>query len=314
MYAILRIAAAVPTLLGVTLFAFVLVHMAPGDPLTTLTGGRVSQDVLNHLRSFYGFDLPLPLQYLHWLGQLVVGNFGASFSTGRSVAPELLSAFVNSLKIMVLALPLTALCGWWLGDFVAWHARTAIGRTLGMLAGIFVSVPSYWLGMVLVALFGVTLNWLPVMGLGPLVSWGGLLSFKGLSYLILPAVTLMIAPVGILARSTKTAIETVIEQDFPEALRARGIPDRQVRGRIARNALPGLLTIYGLQISYMFSGLVLVEAIFAWPGLGTYLTLAISARDIPSIQAGILLSASIFVAVNLIADLLQNNLDRRSRR
>ena len=314
MYVIIRLAAAIPTLLGVTLFAFILVHLAPGDPLTALTGGRVSQEVLAHLRSFYGFDLPLPVQYLHWLGRLVVGDFGASFSTGRNVAPELLGATDESLKILALAAPIAVLSGWWLGNFAAWHAQSPLGRALSVVLGSFVSVPSYWLGMMLVALFGVTLNWLPVMGMGPTTSWAGLFTLKGLSYVVLPVATLILAPIGILARSTKTAVETVIEEDFPEALRARGMPDHYVRRRVARNALPGLFPIYGLQISYMFSGLVLVEAIFSWPGLGTYLTLAITARDIPSIQAGILLSALVFVAMNLIADLLQSSLDRRTRR
>ena len=314
MYVILRIAAAVPTLLGVTLFAFLLVRMAPGDPLAALTGGRVSQEVLDHMRSFYGLDLPLPVQYLHWLGRLAIGDFGASFSTGRSVAPELFSAVNASLKILVIAAPLAVLAGWFAGNFAAWHSRAPAGRALTMALGSFVSVPSYWLGMVLVAAFGVILNWLPVMGMGPATTWAGWFSLPGLGYLVLPVVTLIVAPAGILGRSTKTAVEAVIEEDFPEALRARGMPDRYIRRRVARNALPGLFPLYGLQISYMFSGLVLIEAIFAWPGIGNYLTLAITARDIPSIQAAILLSALVFVALNLIADLLQHGFDRRTRR
>ena len=314
MYVILRIAAAVPTLLGVTLFAFLLIHMAPGDPLATLTQGYASQEVLAHLRSFYGFDLPLPVQYLHWLGHVVVGDLGESFSSGRSVAPELVSALNESLKILALAVPITVIAGWWLGDLAAWRANKPLGRGLTVVLGSFVSVPSYWLGLVLVALFGVILNWLPVMGMGPTTTWAGWFTLKGQIYLVLPVAALVLAPIGILARSTKTAIETVIESDFPEALRARGMPPRYIRARVARNALPGLFSIYGLQISYMFSGLVLVEAIFAWPGLGTYLTLAITARDIPSIQAGILLSAVVFVLLNLTADLLQGSLDRRTRR
>jgi peptide/nickel transport system permease protein len=314
MYVILRIAAAVPTLLGVTLFAFLLVHLAPGDPISAMTQGGASQEVLQHLRAFYGFDLPLPVQYLHWLSRVVVGDLGASFSTGRNVAPELFSALNESLKILALAVPITVIAGWWLGDLAAWHASKPLGRMLTVILGSFVSVPSYWLGLVLVAVFGVILNWLPVMGMGPATTWSGWFTYKGLSYLVLPIAALVLAPIGILARSTKTAIEAVIESDFPEALRARGMPNRYIRARVARNALPGLFPIYGLQISYMFSGLVLVEAIFAWPGIGSYLTLAITARDIPSIQAGILLSAAVFVLLNLIADLLQGSFDRRARR
>lgn len=314
MYVLVRIASAVPTMLGVTIFAFLMVHLAPGDPLAALTGGRVPADVLAHLRSFYGFDLPLPVQYFHWLGNVLTGDFGASFTSGRAVTPELLSAVGNSLKVLILAAPLAVLGGWLLGNLAAWQRDSNLGRGLSVVLGGFVSIPSYWLGMLLVALFGVILNWLPVMGMGPATSWAGLLSLKGLSYMVLPAVTLVVGPIGILARSTQAAIDAVREQDFPEALRARGLPERHIRRRIARNALPGLFPIYGLQVSYMFSGLVLIEAIFAWPGLGGYLTLAITGRDMPSIQAGILLSAAVFVLLNLLADLLQTTFDRRTRR
>jgi peptide/nickel transport system permease protein len=314
MYALLRIAMAIPTLLGVTVFTFLMVHMSPGDPLTVLTGGRISQEVLDRIRVFYGFDQPLPVQYGRWLARIVVGDFGVSFSTGRAVAPELLAALANSLKILVIAAPLTVLGGWLLGSLAAWRSGTRLGHALSVLMGGLVSVPSYWFGMLLVALFGVTLNWLPVMSMGPGVTWAGWFSLEGLSYAILPTLAIIIAPVGILARSTKAAIAATLDQDFPDALRARGLPESHVRRRVARNALPSLFTIYGLQIAYMFSGLVLVEAIFAWPGLGNYLTLAITARDMPAIQAGILLSALVFVLLNLGADLLQSAFDRRARR
>jgi peptide/nickel transport system permease protein len=314
MYAVWRIAAAVPTLLGVSLFAFLMVHLSPGDPMTSLTGGLVSQEIVEQFGAYYGFDRPLPAQYASWLGKVLTGDFGVSISNGRSVAPELFSSVNASLKVIVLSAPVAVMLGWWLGNLAAWRSRTSGGRLLTLVLGGLVSVPSYWLGLVLVAIFGVTLNWLPVMGMGPAESWSGWFSLEGLSYVILPVVTLIVAPVGILARSTKTAIEAVIEADFPEAMRARGMSERYVRARVARNALPGLLPLYGLQISYMFGGLVLIEAIFAWPGLGNFLILAITARDIPSIQAGILVSASIFVLFNLAADLLQNLLDKRAVR
>jgi peptide/nickel transport system permease protein len=314
MYAAIRIAAAVPTLLGVSVFAFLMVHLAPGDPLTAMTGGLAPQSVVQQFAAFYGFDRPLPEQYLHWLSNVLRGDLGVSVSSGRSVGPELLAAFENSLKFVLLAAPLATGIGWAIGSYAAWNPRTVPGRALMVLLGTFVSVPQYWLGMVLVAIFGVSLHWLPVMGMGPASNWSGWLTPEGLTFLILPVATLLIGPVGILGRSTRTAIEAVIASDLPEALRARGMSERYVRARVARNALPGLLPLYGLQVSYMFGGLVMIEAIFALPGFGNFLILAITSRDMPSIQAGILVSSSIFVLLNLLADLLQHGLDRRAAR
>ncbi len=314
MYLAVRIASAMPTLLGVTLVAFLLVHLAPGDPLTTLTGGLASEEVRKGLEAFYGFDRPLPEQYLSWLRHIGSGDFGMSFSSGRRVGPELLAATWNSLKLVLIAAPLAVVGGWLLGTQAAWRRGSEVGRAIGLLLLTLVSVPSYWAGLVLVVIFGVILNWLPVMGIGPAASWSGWLSPHGLPYLVLPIATLIVGPTGILARSTKSAIERAGSQDFVEALRARGLSRAHVRRRIARNALPGLFSIYGLQISYMLGGIILVESIFAWPGLGTYLIGAIAARDMPAIQAGVLLIASVFVVLNLTADLLQNGFDRRAAR
>jgi peptide/nickel transport system permease protein len=314
MYLIVRTASAIPTLLGVTLFVFLLVHLAPGDPLTALTSGLASSDVRKELEGFYGFDRPLAEQYFHWLGRIAVGDFGLSFSTGRSVGPELMSATGNSLKLIVIAAPIAVVAGWGLGTLAAWRRDSAVGKALDFMLLALVSVPAYWAGLALAVIFGVMLNWLPVMGVGPAASWAGWLSPAAAPYLLLPVLTLVVGPIGILARSTKSAIERASAQDYVEALRARGLSARHIRRRVARNALPGLFSIYGLQIAYLLGGVILVEGIFAWPGLGNYLTLAIGARDTPSIQAGVLLIASAFVALNLAADILQNAFDRRARR
>lgn len=314
MYSLFRIAAAIPTLFGVTIFTFIMVQFTPGDPMTAITGGLLSEAETSKMASYYGLDLPLHEQYLNWLRRVLVGDFGTSTSNGRSVGPELFAALQSSLKFVLIAAPIAVMGGWLIGQFVAWNGRTIRGNAVALFLGVSVSVPGYWLGMMLVAVFGVMLHWLPVMGLGPAATWSGWLTPAGLAHIILPVITLLLGPIGILGRSTRTATESVMASDLPEALRARGLSERYVRGRVARNALPGLLPLYSLQISYMFGGLVLIESIFALPGFGNFLLLAITARDMPSVQAGILVAASIFVLLNLIADLLQHNLDKRADR
>jgi peptide/nickel transport system permease protein len=312
-YALLRLAAAVPTLLGVSLVTFLLVHLAPGDPLATLTQGLAPESVMAALRAYYGFDQPLPVQYLRWLGQVAQGEFGVSIATGQAITPALGAALANTLKILLPAALLAVSLGWLLGS----AAALSPPGFAGLFSGVFiacVSVPSYWLGLVLIAGFAVSLNWLPVMGMGPGATLGGLLSAQGLAHLVLPAITLAVTPAGILARSTKATIETVAAQDFVEALRARGLPPGEIRGAIRRNAMPTLVALYGLQVAYLFGAVILIETVFAWPGIGTFLANAIQQRDLPSIQAALLVTASAFVIVNLVADMLQVLLDPRVRR
>lgn len=302
-----------PTLVGVSIVAFLMVHLAPGDPLTTLTQGLSSQAAIEQLKSFYGLGRSLPEQYLHWLANVLAGDFGVSITSGRRIAPALADAFCNTLKILVPAAVLAVAAGWTLGSLAA-LGGTRAGRFPEALGIALVSVPPYWLGLVSIAVFGVTLGWLPAMGIGPGGNWAGYFSIDGVRHVLLPMATLAVTPAGILARSTKSALETSSTQDFVEALRARGLPERAVRRRIRRNAMPALFALYALQIAYLLGASILVETVFSWPGIGTFLANAIQQRDMPSIQAGLLVVATAFVALNLAADLLQAAFDPRIRR
>ncbi len=319
MFLALRIAAALPTLAGVSLVAFLLVHLAPGDPIATLTQGLASQDVVASLRAYYGFDRSLPEQYVRWLANVLVGDFGVSVTSGQRIAPLLSQSFGNTLKIVIPAALLAIAAGWLIGSAAA-QGRTrsawlrGVAAAMSGLASVLASLPPYWIGLVLIAVFGVALAVLPVMGIGPATTLDGLATASGLQHLILPAVTLAITPAGILALSTQSAIEAASKQDFVEAMRARGITDARIRRRVRRNALPSLFALYGLQVAYLLGASILIETVFAWPGIGTFLANAIQQRDMPSIQAALLIIGSCFVVMNLLADLLQSAADPRIHR
>ena len=312
-YTAFRLAAAIPTLFGVSLVAFLMVHLALGDPLATLTQGYASEAALQQLRAYYGFDRSLPEQYLNWLGEIIRGNFGISVTTGQQVATGVWEAFGNSLILAVPAALLSILGGWLLGSHAVFSNRWA-NRVYSGLFIAFIAMPSYWFGMLLVALFSVMLGLLPAIGMGGLDSFFDLATRDGLAHAILPVVTLAITPAGILARSTKSILEDVSERDFVLALRARGLSETRVRRAIQRNAMPSLTALYGLQIGYLLGGVILIEIVFAWPGIGVFLATAIEQRDLPSIQAALLVTAIAFVALNLAADLLQAIVDPRIRR
>lgn len=314
MYWLTRALATLPTLVGVSVFSFLLVHLTPGDPLTTLTEGAASEATIARLQAYYGFDQPLPVQYATWLAGVLSGDFGVSVSMGRPIAPMLGTAVLNTLAIAVPAAFLAVFGGWALGVRAALSQNRFVSRSLSFLLPALVSVPPYWLGMVMVAVFAVSLTWLPAMGMGPAGSLSGLLSPGGLQHLVLPVLTLTVATMGILARSTKAAVEHVAELDFVAAMRARGAAQNSIDRRIARNASPGLASLYGLQIAYLLGASILVESVFAWPGLGVFLTNAIQQRDIPAIQAALLVLGVAFVILNLVADMVQAYLDPRVKR
>lgn len=314
MYWLLRCLSALPTLIGVSLFAFLVIHFAPGDPLSSLLQGEASDAVAARLREHYGLDQPFVAQYFRWLSNMAVGDFGSSIALGQPVGPILFDAIGNTLKILLPAAVLAVGGGWWLGNR-AGRARTPAGRhLLSILLPSLVSIPPYWLGMVLVAALAVAVGWLPAMGMGPARELGGVFSVDGALHLVLPTVTLAAGTIGILARSTKAAVESAAQLDFVEAMRARGASEKKINRRIAMNVAPGLASLYGLQVAYLFGAAILVESVFAWPGLGSFLINAIQHRDFPSIQAALLVLGVAFVLLNLLADIVQGTLDPRVRR
>ncbi len=314
-----RLLYALPIALGVSVVCFALVFLAPGDPLQTVMPPDATQDMIDLVKRAYGFDKPLPVQFLHWLWSVLHGDFGLSVATRRPVATEVGTALANTLVLAAFAVPLSFVIGAVLGTIAGCAPANWFGKLLDRLvtgtAVLGVSVPNYWLGLVLVILFAVEYAWLPASGMGA----GGSADFSiwrwsDLRFAVLPVITLSLVPVGIIARTTRAAVLDVRSQDFVTTLRAKGLSEPAVIRHILKNAAPGMLAVMGLQFGYLMGGSILVEPVFTWPGSGALLGRAIINRDVPVLQGAILCLALIFVATNLVVDLIQAALDPRVRR
>jgi peptide/nickel transport system permease protein len=313
-YIIRRFLYVMPIAVGVTVMIFALVHLAPGDPLNAVVAADAPAEVVQQLKEAYGFDRPLPVQYGRWLWRAVQGDFGTSIATGRPVAQALVKAVPNTLILAVFA----ALLGFTLGCLLGAVAGYWQGRALDKLAtGVAVagvSVPHYWLGLVLVIVFAVELNVLPAMGMGPGGSGAWAWDAVHLSHLVLPVITLSVIPTGIVTRTVRAAVAEILQQEFVQALHAKGLWSRQVLVHVVKNAAPTVLAVVGLQFGYLLGGSILVETVFSWPGTGFLLNDAIFRRDIPLLQGTILVLALFFVFLNLLVDILQTAIDPRMRR
>ena len=314
-----RLVYALPISFGVSLVCFMLVYLAPGDPLQTVLPPDANAEMIEVVKRAYGFDKPLPVQFANWLWRAAHGDFGLSVATRRPVALEVWGALANTVQLAVFAVPLSFLIGAGLGTLAGCAAPTRAGRSVDRLvtgtAVLGVSVPNYWLGLVMVIIFAVELSWLPASGMGAAGS-EAFSAFRAddLRHLVLPVVTLAMVPVGIIARTTRAAVLEVRSQDFVTTLRAKGLGEWAVVRHVLKNAAPGMLAVMGLQFGYLMGGSILVEPVFAWPGSGTLLGRAIVNRDVPVLQGAILCLALVFVAANLVVDLMQAAIDPRVRR
>lgn len=314
LYLLRRLLYAVPIALSVGLVCFLLVHIAPGDPINAIVPADAPQELVEQIRRDYGLDRPLPIQFAVWLGKVAQGDFGTSLATGRAVWADLSVAIGNTLRLALAA----ALIGFALGTVLGGLAGSFQGSPIDKLAVAFavagVSVPHYWLGMVLVVIFSVQLNWLPAMGAGPGGSSDWAWDAEHLRHLILPAVTLSVIPMGIVTRTVRGIVAEILNQDFVQTLRAKGLSGRRVFLHVVKNAAPNSIAVMGLQLGYLLGGSILVETVFSWPGTGLLLNNAIFQRDLPVLQATILVLAMFFVVLNLAVDLVQTAIDPRIRR
>lgn len=313
-YIIRRVLYAVPIALAVSLLCFLLVHIAPGDPVNAIVPADAPQAVVEQIRAEYGLDKPLPVQFGLWLLKVVQGDLGRSLATGRAVTDDLVVAVQNTLRLSLIAAAIGFIAGTLLGSIAgafrgSWIDRLAVG-----FAAAGVSVPHYWLGMVLVILFSVTLNVLPAMGAGPGGSGDWVWNWEHMRHLVLPAVTLSVIPMGIVTRTVRGIVAEILNQDFVNTLRGKGLRRGGILLHVAKNAAPGALAIMGLQLGYLMGGSILVETVFSWPGTGFLLNSAIFQRDIPVLQGTILVLALFFVSLNLLVDLMQTALDPRIKR
>ena len=313
-YLLKRLLYTLPIALGVTLVSFTLVYLAPGDPLNAIAPADAPADVIEALKVTYGLDRPMPVRYALWLGRALHGDLGASIATGRPIAGEVMSAAGNTLLLAVFAAFVGVAFGCILGALAGYHAGGWIDRIASAISVVGVSVPHYWLGLVLTIVFSVKLGWLPAMGAGPGGSGEWIWDAEHLSYLVLPAATLCVIPLGMITRTVRALVADTVSQEFVVSLRARGLSSAAVFRHVAKNAAPTVLAVAGLQVGYLMGGSILVETVFAWPGTGFLLNTAIFQRDIPLLQGIILVLCLFFVALNLVVDLAQPLLDPRIRR
>ena len=306
-----RLIYAVPVLLGVSMLVFLLIHLAPGDVVDILVPPEVPKEIADSLRRRFRLDEPIYLQYLAWLGRLMVGDFGISFFTGRPVAEELFGALGNTLVIALPAALLGFSFGIVLGALAAYNRDTWLDKVFSATAIIGVSLPHYWVGIVLVAVFSVVLNLLPAQGMGFETVPS---SWDQIKHLILPVVTLSLIPMGVTSRLVRANVLEILSQEFVGTLHAKGLSNRRVLYHTLKNAAPSALALMGLQFGYLLGGSILVETVFNWPGSGGLMNLAIFRRDVPVLSATILVLAAIFVVINILVDVLQALIDPRMRR
>jgi peptide/nickel transport system permease protein len=313
-YTLRRLVYVLPVLLGVSLLCFLLVHIAPGDPLTSILPPDASAQLQAEMRALYGFDRPLAVQFGLWLLRALTGDLGSSIATGRPVAAEVTRAVGNTLILSVVA----TFIGFFFGSlfgFVAGYFRGSwVDTAASVISVLGVSVPHYWLGMVLVIVFSAQLGWLPATGAGPGGSGDWTIDWAHIRHLILPAVTMSVIPMGIIARTVRALVAEILGQDFVVGLRAKGLRDAGVFAHVVKNVAPTALAVMGLQLGYLLGGSILIETVFSWPGTGFLLNSAIFQRDLPLLQGTILVLALFFVILNLLVDVLQTALDPRIQR
>ena len=311
LYAVKRIVYAIPILLGVSVIVFALVQLSPGDVTDILIPPEAPAEVAARLRAMYGLDQPVIVQYFLWLANMLRGDLGVSIFTNRPVADELFDALGNT---MMLAVPATLLgfgLGITLGALAAFNRGTWLDKAFSATAITGVSLPHYWVGIVLVTIFSVIYTVLPAQGMGP---DGFPLTWAQWKHLILPVVTLSLIPMGVVSRLARASVLEILQQEFVAALGAKGLLRPRILFHIMKNAAPPILALMGLQFGYLLGGSILVETVFNWPGSGNLMNLAIFRRDIPVLTSTILVLAAIFVFINIAVDLVQAWIDPRMRR
>jgi peptide/nickel transport system permease protein len=310
-----RLLYAIPIAFGVSVVCFSLVYLAPGDPLQTILPSDASAETIAMVKAAYGFDQPIPIQFLKWLGRVLMGDFGQSIATRRPVLLEVSGAMSNTITLVMFAVPLSFSIGYTMGAVAGCFPGSILDRLITGTAVMGVSVPNYWIGIVLVIVFAVEMMALPATGMGANGSSAfSIFRWADARFLVLPVVTLSMVPIGIISRTTRAAVAEVLNQDFVTTLRAKGLSEFAVIRHVLKNALPQVLAVMGLQFGYLIGGSILVETVFTWPGSGFLLSKAIINRDVPVLQGTILALSMAFVATNLLVDLLQSMIDPRIRR
>lgn len=314
LYALRRLLYLVPVAFGVSLLVFALVHLAPGDPISAIVPPDAPQEVVDKLKEYYGFDKPLPVQYFRWLGVTLTGDLGTSIGTGRPVAAEVASAFGNTIILAIAATLFAFTLAVILGTSAAYAKSRIVDRLVTMISLMGVSVPHFWLAIVLVIVFSVEMGVLPPMGIGPENSTGWRFDWPHLKHMILPTIALSVIPLGVVTRTVRSTVKETLNMEFVTALQAKGMRDSQILHHVLKNAAPTCLAVMGLQAGNLIGGSILIETVFAWPGTGFLLNSAIFRRDLPILQGTTLVLAGFFMLLNLTVDIIQTMVDPRIKR
>ncbi|MEA2583831.1 MAG: peptide/nickel transport system permease protein [Thermomicrobiales bacterium] len=329
-YLLRRLALVVPTLLGISLVVVLMLHTAGGDPAELKLGLRADEASLRRLRHEMGLDRPLAVQYLDFLSHALVGDFGRSYRSNAPVADEVVSRFPATIELAIVSIVIGAAVGLAAGIAAGTRRHTLFDytSTFGALLG--VSIPTFWLGLALIIVFGIWLRWLPISGrvdprlgadpsahfliLSSLVHGDWVIFKDAAKHIILPALTLAGWPAAIIARMTRASLGEALDQDYIRTARAKGLGEGLVVRRHAlRNALIPVLTVVGLELGGLLGGAVVTETVFSWPGVGKLTADAIAARDYQVTQGVVLLLGAVFVGLNLLFDLVYAAVDPRIR-
>jgi peptide/nickel transport system permease protein len=307
-YIIKKLLLLVPTVLAITFLVFSMMHLIPGDPIHLLLGDMYDQRAADELRHEYGLDRPLVVQYVSWLGRLAQGDWGRSIFTHRPVLQDILYRMPISLELIVLSMALALLISVPAGVISAIRPYTLLDYAVMTVAMLGVSMPDFFLGILLFLLFSLTLGWLPVQGYVPLTT--GIVD--NLSHMLLPALALGLARCAILTRLVRASMLEVVKLDYVTTARAKGVIEFLVVNKHAlKNALIPTITVVGLQIGFLIGGAIVIEAVFGIPGLGTFGVQGITKRDYQQVQGFILVVALLFVVSNLLVDVSYAYFDPR---
>jgi len=301
-YIVTRFLSTIPVLLGVVLVTMLTLDLIPGDPVALMLGENARPEEIAALRTNLGLDQPLPVRYVRYIGDVLRGDLGRSIRENRPVIDEIAAVWPNTLQLTVAAMVLAVSIGIATGVFSALYPGGVTDALMRVLALIGLSMPVFWLGLVLIYLFGYYFRLFPVGGTG---SW---------RHLVLPAITLAAPSIAIVSRMTRSTMLEIMREDYVRTATAKGLVTNAVVTRhVLRNALIPIVTVIGLQFGQLMGGAVLTETVFAWPGLGRMIVRAIFARDYVLLQGGVLVFAASFVFINLLVDISYAYIDPRTR-
>lgn len=309
-YILKRLLSAIPVLLGITIIVFLIMAMIPGDPAIAILGSYATPENVAKLNRDLGLDQPLVTRYFIWLGNMLQGDFGRSFSLNRPVLDEIFDRFNATLILAGISFVLASLLGILAGVVSAARQYGFADKAITFTVLIGISVPSFFLGMMMILLFAVNLRWLPVSGMYAIYGGGDLPDL--LRHLIMPSLALAVVATGVIARLARSAMLEVLRQDFIRTARAKGVDERRViMGHALRAAMVSIIPVLGIQAGFVLSGSVYIEIVFQWPGVGRMLVDAILKRDLLLVQGGVVFVAAAYVFFNIVVDVAQSLLDPR---